>query len=180
MVARFIARERCAWVLATLLSSGCGLRADTGMGSGSDDPMDPSSAMAGTAGATSEGEDQDDVAATPEPGGATWQRGLALRGAYAYALEGSAFLPCGGSDYWWADFEGLALERFQEVAFDVGCEERGCLFAAAGEGDVSPPGRYGRDSAYARSVTFTRLTSFSLTRVASSPVALNSVNCELR
>jgi hypothetical protein len=154
-----------------LLLCGCGLKADTGTAA---------EGNAGDEAAPTEGSTETTTTVAPELSDTTWKRNVQLRGAYAYALEGSAFLACGSNEYWWTDFEGVALERFQEVAADLGCEERGCLFSATGTADVSPPGRYGESGRYPRSVVFTRLTSFSRTTLVTDPVAANRVGCELR
>lgn len=162
-------RSGVATGVLALWLCGCGLKADTGAdGNAGDEP----GATAGPSAPT--------TIVAPELSDTAWMRGVALQGAYAYALEGSAFLACGSSEYWWTDFEGDALERFQDVAYDLGCEERGCLFSAAGKADVSPPGRYGQNGRYPRSVTFTRLTSLSRTTLVTDPVAANRVGCGLR
>jgi hypothetical protein len=161
-------------MLAALALQGCGLHTDSTM-QGSD-----SEGASAAAGAESEAP-ADGSQSTPgssEPSDSSWSRNVPLRGAYAYALEGSAFLPCGASEYWWTEFEGLALERFQDTVFDLGCEELGCVFSAAGDGDVSPRGRYGVQGDYSRSVTFTRLSVLARVRLAANPMVVNETSCD--
>lgn len=169
-------RAQTLGLVALLGVLACGLRADTGAAAG--DMSDGESGESGMSNAQAGGSGGDNaMPAGPEIARDAWTRGVALAGAYAYALEGSAFLACGSTEYWWTEFEGLALERFQDVAFDLGCEDRGCLFAAAGQGDVSPPGRYGPSGEYARAVTFTRLTTLARTTLAPDPPSVNAVAC---
>jgi len=104
------------------------------------------------------------------------QRGFVLEGSYAYGLEGSVFLQCGSQEAWWMSFEGLALERLDEVSLGLECDPS-CLFVVKGSGDLSSRGRYGQSGTYPRELTVTRVSR--LERVSQTPnlFSLNDLTC---
>lgn len=105
------------------------------------------------------------------------QRGVPLQGSVQYSFDDAAFLHCGLQELWSVRFEGLAFERFQDVALGEECDIAGCLFVLAGAGDLSARGRFGNVRDYARELTVTRVTSLErVTRVSDLP-ALNGVSC---
>jgi hypothetical protein len=94
-----------------------------------------------------------------------------------YRFEDASFLHCGLQELWAVRFEGVAFERFQEVALGEECEIANCLFLIAGTGDLSARGRFGDVREYPRELTFTRVTNLErVTRVADL-LALNGVSC---
>ncbi|MEY4548033.1 MAG: hypothetical protein RL685_4228 [Pseudomonadota bacterium] len=109
--------------------------------------------------------------------GAGLQRGVQLQGSVESRFDDASFLHCGLQELWAVRFEGLALERFQEVALGEECDIANCLFLIAGTGDLSARGRFGDVREYPRELIFTRVTNLErVTRVADL-LALNGVSC---
>jgi hypothetical protein len=109
--------------------------------------------------------------------GSGLQRGVPLQGSVEYRFDDASFLHCGLQELWAVRFEGLALERFQDVALGEECEIANCLFLLAGTGDLSARGRFGDVREYPRELTVTRVTSLErVTRAADLP-SLNGVGC---
>jgi hypothetical protein len=105
------------------------------------------------------------------------QRGVMLQGSVQYSFDDASFLHCGLQELWSVRFEGLAFERFQDVALGEECDISGCLFVLAGSGDLSARGRFGSVREYPRELTVTGITSLErVTRVADLP-SLNGVSC---
>jgi len=159
----------CAGLLGGL-QLGC-LQLDTG---GADGTEQQTAQNQPASGAASGGAGSSSVPPLVVPPGA--QRGFVLEGSYAYGLEGSVFLQCGSQEAWWVNFEGLALERFDEASLGLECDPS-CSFVVKGTGDLSPRGRYGQAGNYPRELTVTRVSR--LERVSQTPnlFGLNDLTC---
>ena len=99
-----------------------------------------------------------------------------LEGSYAYGLEGSVFLQCGAPQAWWASFEGLALERWDEATLGLECDPS-CLFLVKGTGELSAPGRYGQAGNYPRELTVTRVSRLEPVSQVPNLFGLNDLTC---
>ena len=176
---------RVGALLGSLAASACGLKLDTGTGSG---------AMAEPAQGTAQNQPRSSTTAPSVPPEAALSpgrlRGFQLEGSAAYNLEDSSFLQCGFTEQWSVVFEGVAFERLQDEALDSAgtprtpgsasgeeCQLGGCLFALTGSGDLSARGRYGQARIYPRELTITLVTNLERVTRAADLAALNDLSC---
>jgi hypothetical protein len=161
------------WVLLGWLAAcACGLKLDTGAGSGAMDAPAQGSAANQPSSSKTTPNVPPEAALSPSR-----LRGFTLQGSAAYNLEDSSFLQCGYQEQWSVIFEGDALERLQEQALSEECEIAGCLFVLSGTGDLSARGRYGLTRTYPRELSITRLTSLERVTRAANLLALNDLSC---
>ena len=163
---------RVGALLGSLAASACGLKLDTGTGSG---------AMAEPAQGTAQNQPRSSTTAPSVPPEAALSpgrlRGFQLEGSAAYNLEDSSFLQCGYQEQWSVLFEGGAFERLQDQALSEECQLTGCLFVLSGSGDLSARGRYGQTRTYPRELSITQVTRLERVTRAANLLALNDLSC---
>ncbi len=176
-------RRVLAWgVWALVLGSGC-VQLDAGgvdgMGDGTEQDTEASRPRGGNVipGRLPRGGGSGGAPSMAPMFGPELQRGVQLLGSVEYRFEDAAFLHCGLQELWAIRFEGLAFERFQELALGEECDIAGCLFLLAGSGDLSARGRFGNVREYPRELTVTRVTSLERVTRVSDLAALNGVSC---